>query len=207
MNMAQHKLSLPLQEVDTLKLRVGDVIYVSGTLFMARDEAHHRALDLAKQGKSLPIPTEGLGVFHCGPVVKQSSSGIWKVMAAGPTTSSRMNIFEPEFIEKFGIRLVIGKGGMDDRTLEALRKFKAVYCAFTGGAGVLATRGIRNSEMKEVHWLDLGTPEALWVFEADSFGPLIVAMDAFGGSLYNQVREQARNNIKNIEKKLGLTLS
>ncbi|MFW9928367.1 MAG: FumA C-terminus/TtdB family hydratase beta subunit [Candidatus Thorarchaeota archaeon] len=204
--MAEYIFDLPITDQDIEKLHIGDVLYINGTMFMARDEAHHRALEHAKEGKSFPLNAVGLGLFHCGPVVQQSPEGLWKVMAAGPTTSSRMNLFEPEFIEKFGIKLIVGKGGMDDRTLAALKKFKAVYTAFTGGAGVLAAMGINNSEMKEVHWLDLGTPEALWVFEAKKFGPLIVAMDSHGESLYSQVRQQAKNNILEIEKKLGVNL-
>ena len=205
--MAEYRLNLPLSDEDIEKLRAGDILYLNGEMFMGRDEAHERALEHAKEGKSFPINPKGLALFHCGPVVQQTPEGKWKVMAAGPTTSSRMNLFEPEFLEAFGIKVIIGKGGMDDRTLTALQKHKAVYTTFTGGAGVLAAKGIKNSTMKEVHWLDLGTPEALWVFEGENFGPLVVAMDSHGQSLLKKVRDQANANIKNIENRLGLSLS
>ena len=205
--MTEYKLNLPLSDEDVEKLKIGDILYLSGLMFMGRDEAHERALKHNKEGKPFPINPKGLALFHCGPVVQQTSDGKWIVKAAGPTTSSRMNLFEPEFLEAFGIKVIIGKGGMDDRTLNALQKHKAVYTTFTGGAGVLAAKGIKNSTMKEVHWLDLGTPEALWVFEGENFGPLVVAMDAHGNSLLKNVREKAKENIKNIEKRLGLSLS
>lgn len=205
--MTEYKLNLPLNDAEIEKLQIGDILYLNGLMFMGRDEAHERALEHAKEGKPFPIDPKGLALFHCGPVVQQTQEGKWIVKAAGPTTSSRMNLFEPEFLEAFGIKVIIGKGGMDDRTLAALQKHKAVYTTFTGGAGVLGAMGIKNSTMKEVHWLDLGTPEALWVFEGDNFGPLVVAMDSHGHSLLKNVREKAKENVKNIENRLGLSLS
>ncbi len=205
--MAEYTLNFPLKDDDVTKLKIGDVVYVNGLMVMARDEAHHRALELAEEGKSLPVDLVGNGLFHCGPVVEKGSDGIWSVKAAGPTTSSRMNLFEPEFLEKFKIKVIVGKGGMDKRTSDALQKHKAVYCAFTGGAGVIAAKGIKESKMKDVHWLDLGTPEALWVFEAQKFGPLIVAMDAHGDSLYENVIKQAKENIKVIEQEYAVKLT
>ena len=149
--MAEYKLNLPLKDEDIEKLHAGDILYLNGTMFMGRDEAHERALEHHKEGKPFPIDAKGLALFHCGPVVQQQKDGKWKVMAAGPTTSSRMNLFEPEFIDAFGVKVVIGKGGMDDRTHEALKKHKAIFCTFTGGAGVLAAKGIKNNTMKKVH--------------------------------------------------------
>lgn len=205
--MAEYTLNFPLKKEDVTKLKIGDVVYVNGLMVMARDEAHHRALEYAKEGKPLPVDLVGNGLFHCGPVVEKNNQGEWLVKAAGPTTSSRMNLFETEFIEKYKIKLIVGKGGMDKRTGEALQKYKAVYCAFTGGAGVIAANGIKDNKMKDVHWLDLGTPEALWVFEAKNFGPLIVAMDTQGKSLYDNVRKKAQENIKEIEAQYSLKLA
>ncbi len=205
--MAEYTLTFPLKDNDVTKLKIGDTIYVNGLMVMARDEAHHRALEFAKEGKPLPVNLVGNGLFHCGPVVDKNEKGEWLVKAAGPTTSSRMNLFEAEFIEKYRIKIIVGKGGMDKRTGDALKKFKAVYCAFTGGAGVIAANGIKDNKMKDVHWLDLGTPEALWVFDAKKFGPLIVAMDVHGDSLYTNVMKQAQENIKSIEQKYDLKLT
>ncbi|MHA2365656.1 MAG: FumA C-terminus/TtdB family hydratase beta subunit [Candidatus Hodarchaeales archaeon] len=204
--MAEYHLKTPLTDEDIEKLNIGDIVFLDGIIVMGRDECHERALEFHKEGKQLPIDFKGLALFHCGPVV-QKEGEIWKVVAAGPTTSSRMNLFEPEFIEAFGVKIIIGKGGMDDRTLNAFDKHKAVYCAFTGGAGVIAARGIKDSTMKEVHWIDLGTPEALWVFEGAKFGPLIVAMDSHGKSLYNNVKAESKKRLPEIEKKLGISLT
>ena len=205
--MAEYTLNFPVSDEDITKLKIGDVIYVNGLMVMGRDEAHSRALEFAEEGKDLPVNLEGNGLFHCGPVVHKTETNEWIVKAAGPTTSSRMNLFEAEFLEKFKIKIIVGKGGMDKRTGEALQKYKAVYCAFTGGAGVIAANGIKDNKMKEVHWLDLGTPEALWVFEAKRFGPLIVAMDAHGDSLYENVIKQAKENIKLIEQEYAVKLT
>jgi tartrate/fumarate subfamily iron-sulfur-dependent hydro-lyase beta chain len=113
-----------------------------------------------------------------------------------------MNAIEPEFIEKFRPRAIIGKGGMSQETVDAMRKFTCVYLAITGGAAVLAAERIKK--VHAVHWLDLGMPEALWVLWGEEFGPLIVAIDAHGNSLYASVAERVKNNIPAIEKQLGL---
>lgn len=107
----------------------------------------------------------------------------WEVVSAGPTTSGRMEIFEDKFIEKFGINVIIGKGGMGEKTKNALQKNIGVYTSYTGGAGILAADKVE--EVLEVYWLEeLGMPEAVWVFKVKEFGPLIVAMDSHGKSLY-----------------------
>ena len=126
----------------------------------------------------------------------------WKVVAAGPTTSTRMDIYEAEFLEAFKPRVIIGKGGMGKRTSDALAKHGAVYCAFTGGAAVLAAKAI--TQVKGVEWLDLGMPEAMWVFEVAAFGPLVVAIDANGKNLYKEVLTKVEANKEMIYQKFGL---
>jgi fumarate hydratase subunit beta len=130
-------------------------------------------------------------------------NGEWELVAAGPTTSTRMNTLEPQFIEKFGPRVIIGKGGMGKETLKAMEKFGCVYLALTGGAAVLAAKGIKK--VKGVEWFDLGMPEALWILEGENFGPLIVAMDTHGNSLFDDVEKEIAANVVKIKKKLGLT--
>lgn len=182
--MAVYHLKTPISEGEIRKLKVNDVIYITGTIVTARDQAHRRALEYFKQGKPLPINLEGLAVFHCGPVVSKEGDK-WVAVAAGPTTSTRMDIFEDEFIKNFKVRVVIGKGGMGKRTTDAMAKYGAVYGAFTGGAAILAAKAIKN--VRGVEWLDLGTPEALWIFEVEDFGPLTVAIDAHGNNLFTDV--------------------
>ena len=119
--MAVYKLKTPISEQDVRKLKVNDTLYVSGTIVTARDEAHKKALELHHEGKKLPFDLEGSAVFHCGPIMKKEGDK-WVVVAAGPTTSTRMDQFEDEFIKAFKVRVVIGKGGMGKRTTEALQK-------------------------------------------------------------------------------------
>jgi fumarate hydratase subunit beta len=176
---------------DVKKLRVGDALFLNGEVFTARDSAHRRALEYHREGKELPVNFEGKALFHCGPLVKEDR-GKYKIISAGPTTSARMETFEDEFIEKFRIRVIIGKGGMGTRTTAAMKKYGAVYCAFTGGAGALAANAIKA--VKSVNWLDLGMPEALWTLKVANFGPLAVAIDAHGNNLYE-------DRSKRVEKK------
>lgn len=195
-------LTIPLKEKDVRELQLGETVCITGEFYTARDEAHMRALEYHEEGKNLPVDFRDKAVFHCGPIMRKVDGG-WEVVAAGPTTSTRMNTLEPKFIEYFGPRAVIGKGGMGRETLEAMKKFGCVYLAITGGAAVLAAEGIKK--VKGVEWLDLGMPEALWIFEGENFGPLIVAMDAQGNSLYDKVEAQIKLNTEKIKKKLGLT--
>jgi fumarate hydratase subunit beta len=201
--MAIYKLKTPIiSEGDIRNLKVNDVLYVSGIIVTARDAAHRRALELFKEGKTLPIDLCGLAVFHCGPIVKKED-GRWVVIAAGPTTSARMDAFENEFIKNFGVRVIIGKGGMNRRTAEAMEKYGAVYAAFTGGAAVLAAKAIK--EVKRVEWFDLGMPEALWVFEVENFGPMTIAIDTHGNNLFEEVQKKAEESKPKIYEKLGIS--
>jgi len=176
----KYHFNLPLNTDEIKKLRVGDILYVSGIFFTARDEAHHMML----QKNSLPFDPSEMALYHCGPLMKKIKNR-WQAVSAGPTTSSRMEIFEDKFIEKHGIKLIIGKGGMGDRTQKALKKHNAIYTAYTGGAGALAADKIK--EVQGVYWLDeLGMPEAVWIFKVKDFGPLVIAMDSHGASIYKK---------------------
>ncbi|MFQ6087851.1 MAG: FumA C-terminus/TtdB family hydratase beta subunit [Candidatus Methanofastidiosia archaeon] len=191
-------LKLPLSEEEVRALDLGDVLYLSGIIYTARDEAHMRALEFLRRGRKLPVELKGYGIFHCGPLMRKN--GEWEVVAAGPTTSSRMNLIEPEFLERSSARAIIGKGGMSKPTVEAMQKNGACYFSITGGAAVLAAAGIKK--VLGVHWLDLGMPEALWVFETENFGPLICAIDAKGNSLYERVKREVDVNVSRIRENL-----
>ncbi|MFB0522846.1 MAG: FumA C-terminus/TtdB family hydratase beta subunit [Candidatus Bathyarchaeia archaeon] len=198
--MAVYKLKTPISEEDVRKLKVNDTIYVTGIIFTARDEAHHRALEFHEKRKELPIDLQGLAVFHCGPIVKKKGDE-WIIVAAGPTTSTRMDLFEDDFIKNFRVRVVIGKGGMGKRTTDAMKKYGAVYGALTGGAAVLAAKAIKN--VRSVEWFDLGMPEAMWILEVEEFGPLTVAIDAHGNNLFEDVRKRVEETKQKIYEKLG----
>jgi fumarate hydratase subunit beta len=197
--MTTCKLKTPVSEAEIRKLKVNDVLYITGTVVTARDEAHKRALEYAKKGIALPINLEGSAVYHCGPIMSKQRNK-WIAIAAGPTTSTRIEPFEAELIEKCKVRVVIGKGGMGDKTADAMTKYGAVYCAFTGGAAVLAAKTIKR--VKSVEWLDLGMPEAMWVFEVNAFGPLLVAIDSHGNNLVKNVSEKAEAKKQRIYRKL-----
>ncbi|UCH02769.1 MAG: fumarate hydratase C-terminal domain-containing protein [Candidatus Bathyarchaeota archaeon] len=192
--MATYYLETPISEEAVRRLKVRDTVYLSGEMFTARDSAHRRALEYVAEGKKIAIDMKGKALFHCGPLVK--ANGTYRIISAGPTTSTRMEMFEDEFIEKFGVRVVIGKGGMGLRTTEACKRFGAVYCAFTGGAGAQAGEAI--TRVKSVEWLDLGMPEALWILEIKEFGPLTVAIDSYGTNLYVDVAKQVEKNKEQI---------
>jgi fumarate hydratase subunit beta len=199
--MVSYKFSLPVSEAQVRELRVNDELFLSGIVVTARDQAHRRALEWLKQGKQLPANLEGLAIFHCGPVMRKVSDK-WTVVAAGPTTSTRMDLYQDEFIRAFKPRVIIGKGGMGKRTANALDEFGAVYCAFTGGAAVLAAKAVRR--VVGVEWLDLGMPEAMWFLEVEEFGPLTVAMDAHGNNLFADVAARAEANKRLIYEKMSL---
>jgi fumarate hydratase subunit beta len=201
--MAEHHLGLPLDERTVRGLAMGDTVYLTGTFVTARDEAHIHALHMRKEGRALPFEFENSAVFHCGPIARETSEGRWEIVAAGPTTSTRMNSLEPEFLRTFKARAIIGKGGMSRPTVEAMKEVGAVYLAITGGAAVVAARGI--AEVKAVHWLEeLGMPEALWVLEGRDFGPTTVGIDAHGNSIFERVDAQVRENVGRIKAQLGI---
>jgi tartrate/fumarate subfamily iron-sulfur-dependent hydro-lyase beta chain len=135
----------------------------------------------------IPFDPSKMALYHCGPLMKKENNK-WQVVSAGPTTSSRMEIFEDKFLEKFGTNLIIGKGGMGERTEKALQKFTCVYTAYTGGAGALAADKV--VEVPGVYWLEeLGMPEAVWIFKVKEYGPLVVAIDSHGGSIYKELNK------------------
>lgn len=180
--MMEYHINIPAKKDEIKKLKVGDIVYVTGKVFTARDEAHHTMLHT----KKMPFDPSGMGLYHCGPLMKKEN-GKWQVVSAGPTTSSRMEIFEDKFLEKFEINIIIGKGGMGENTQKALQKYICVYASYTGGAGALAADKVE--EVLGVHWLEeLGMPEAAWIFRVKDFGPLVVAMDSHGNSIYKNLK-------------------
>ena len=199
--MTVYRLRTPVSEEEVRKLRVNDTVYLTGTIVTARDDAHRRALEFHKEGKPLPVNLEGLAVFHCGPITTKEDNR-WRVVAAGPTTSARMEPFEDAFIRNFKVRVVVGKGGMGKKTVDAMKQYGAVYGAFTGGAAVLAAKAVKK--VKGVEWSDLGMPEAMWTLEVEDFGPLTIAIDAHGNNLYETIQTKANAEKQEIYRKLGI---
>ena len=200
--MTEYHLTTPISEEDARKLKVGDIVYVTGDhVYTARDEAHQRALEMYDKGEKTPVDFEGSVVYHVGPVAWQKE-GKWQIVSAGPTTSIRMELFEDEFLRKYKARIIVGKGGMAGKTLAALKDVGSVYCSYTGGCGALAAKGLK--EVRAFEWSDLGMPEALWVITAEEFGPLLVTMDSHGNSLHDEIDRKVEARKADVYSKIGV---
>jgi fumarate hydratase class I len=171
-------LQTPLTEAQVRQLKVGDVVLISGRAYTGRDAVHHHLMN-----HEPPVDLRGAVLYHCGPVVAKEGDG-WKVTAAGPTTSIREEPYQADVIKRYGVRAVIGKGGMGPKTLAALQEAGAVYLNAIGGAAQFYARTIKAVE--GVSLLEFGTPEAMWHLRIEAF-PAIVTMDAHGNSLHEDV--------------------
>jgi fumarate hydratase class I len=182
-------LRTPLTEAQVRDLKVGDIVLVSGTVNTGRDAVHAH---LTKHDP--PIDLNGSVLYHCGPVVVKEGDG-WRVTAAGPTTSIREEPYQADIIRRYGVRAVIGKGGMGARTLAALKESGAVYLNAIGGAAQFYARAIDRVE--GVSLLEFGTPEAMWHLVVTDF-PAIVTMDAHGNSLHKDIEQASAKELTAI---------
>ena len=176
-------LTTPVSETAVRSLKVGDEVAITGRLFTGRDAVHKF---LHEGGKLPPGVTLKDGIlYHCGPVVIKGEKGEWKCVAAGPTTSIREEPYQWQIIRDFGVRAVIGKGGMGEKTLDACRQHGCVYLHAVGGAAQVLAERIQR--VPSVHFMEkFGAPEAIWEFEVVSF-PAVVTMDSHGNSLHRDI--------------------
>jgi L(+)-tartrate dehydratase beta subunit len=195
--MAEYHLKSPFSEADVRQLRVGDIVYFDGLLFGIRDLTQIYMFD---QNHEPPVSLAGAPCLHTAPSLRKVGDK-WEPICVGTTTSTRMERFTPPLIEKYGVRAIIGKGGLYQDSLDAMRKFGAVYLAITGGSAALETKSIE--EVEAVYWEHLH-PEALYQFRVKNFGPLTVAMDSHGRHLYEEVKAEAVNRLPEIYKRLGV---
>lgn len=178
------RLRPPLTEEDARKLKVGDVVLISGKMITGRDAVHHYLMD-----HDSPVDLNGVVLYHCGPVMLKDDTGQWQVKAAGPTTSAREEPYQADIIKKFKIRAVMGKGGMGKKTSDGLKEVGAVYLNAIGGAAQFYAKCL--PKVNDVHLLEkFGIPEAMWELEAVEF-PAIVTMDSHGGSLHAEVAAES----------------
>jgi fumarate hydratase class I len=182
-------LRAPLGEGDVRALKVGDVVLVSGPIFTGRDAVHSHLMK-----HEPPVDLRGSVLYHCGPVVAKEGA-TWRVTAAGPTTSIREEPYQGEIIKRYGVRAVIGKGGMGAKTLAALKEHGAVYLNAIGGAAQFYAQAIKGVE--GVSLLDFGTPEAMWHLRVEDF-PAIVTMDAQGNSLHKDIEQESGQHLEAI---------
>jgi fumarate hydratase, class I len=176
----ERRLQTPISEEDVRSLTVGDVVLLSGTMYTGRDTLHAHLMD-----HDSPVDLKGQVIYHCGPVILKDGDG-WVMKAAGPTTSGREEPYQADIIRKFGIRAVVGKGGMGARTVAALKEHGAVYLNAIGGAAQFYARCVEK--VNGVHFPEFGVPEAMWELSIKDF-PAIVTMDAHGNSLHADVEK------------------
>jgi len=180
--MAEYKMTTPLTDEDIEKLKIGDIVYLSGTIYTARDAAHKRLVDLINEGKELPFDLKGSVIYFVGPTPPKPGEPIG---SAGPTTSYRMDSYSPILIEH-GQKAMIGKGKRNQAVKDACVKHKAVYFGATGGAGALIAQRIKKAEV--IAYPELG-PEAIRKLEVEDF-PVTVVNDSYGGDLYEEGRKK-----------------
>ncbi len=189
--MAEFRLSVPKDNGRITEVRAGDVLYVTGDIAIARDQAHKKLLETY-------IPELiGLPIFHCGPIARKVGED-WKIVAGGPTTSTRMDALTPPILEKYGTKLVIGKGGLGEIGKRGLANFGAVYSEFTGGASALAVSKIICVKKRLLE--ELGPTELVWIWEVKDFGPLLVTLDHEGNDLKRAVTTQAISKLDALAK-------
>jgi fumarate hydratase class I len=175
-------LQAPISDAQIRSLHVGDVVLISGRMFTGRDAVHAHLMK-----HEPPVDLHGAVLYHCGPVVMKEGDG-WRVTAAGPTTSIREEPYQADILKRYGVRVVIGKGGMGAKTLAGLAESGAVYLNAVGGAAQFYARCIER--VAGVSLMEFGTPEAMWHLDVRDF-PAIVTMDAHGNSLHKEVEEQS----------------
>lgn len=171
-------INTPISYDDIKNLRVGDTIYLTGVLVTGRDDVHHRVVH---EGLECPFDFDSMAILHAGPIIKEEPEKN-TMISIGPTSSIRMEADAAAFIEKTGLRLIVGKGGMGEKTSNACKEFGAIHCVYPGGCAVSAATHVE--EIETVYWRELGMPEALWVMRVKEFGPLIVSIDSEGNNMF-----------------------
>lgn len=187
-------LQAPITEEEIRRLRVGDVVIINGDMYTGRDAIHHHLMD-----NDAPVDLNGQIIYHCGPVMLKDENGEWHVKAAGPTTSIREEPYQGDIMKKFGIRAVIGKGGMGQKTLKALREHGGVYLNAIGGAAQYYADCIKKVE--DVHLLEFGIPEAMWHLKVEGFRA-VVTMDSHGNSLHEDVEKTSFERLQQYKEKV-----
>ncbi|MBI4685546.1 MAG: fumarate hydratase C-terminal domain-containing protein [Nitrospirae bacterium] len=198
-------INLPLTKKDALSLKVGDMVLINGLLVTGRDKLHKFLVNEKPQKRDIPFNLDGTVLYHCGPIVipphpplEKGGRGDFRVIAAGPTTSVRVEMYEHEVISKYGLRGIMGKGGMGQSALDAMKENACVYLHTIGGAAVYLADRIKN--VVDVWKLEeFGTTEAMWLLEVENF-PAIVTMDAHGKSMHKKIEKKSLANFKRLIK-------
>jgi L(+)-tartrate dehydratase beta subunit len=187
-------LYTPIKPEDIMDLHIGDIVYLNGTLVTGRDDVLRRVL---YEHRECPVDFTKAAIFHGGPIIKTLPDGTYECVAVGPTSSIRMENDQADFIKVTGLRMIIGKGGMGDKTARGCKQYKCIHCVFPGGCAVKGATMVEKVE--GVKWPELGMPEALWIFKVRHFGPLIVSIDTHGNNLFTQNLAQYQARVSHCE--------
>ena len=201
--MAHHQFSMPVSEAQARALRVDDTVTLNGTLYGIRDATQIHMFD---RGRKTRFDLSGHAVIHTAPNVRKVEKSAanpagYAPLCIGTTTSERMERFTRPLMQQHGVRLIIGKGGLREQSAAAFQELGGAYLAIIGGTAALETTWVEAIEDVD---LDDLNPESLWKFRVSGFGPLLVAMDSHGGSLYSRVRDAARGRRAEVLKRLGV---
>ena len=200
--MTEHRdgriiITTPITDEDITGLRIGDTFYLSGELMTGRDDVHERVVE---EGMAFPVDLNAKALFHAGPIIKTKENGSYEIISIGPTTSMRMERFESAFIEKTGVKIIIGKGGMGADTAAACRMHKAICSAAPAGCSLVCAKCVE--EVEGASWTELGMPEAVWHLKVKEFGPLIVTIDSEGRNYFEELKSDYK--LRSEEQKLRL---
>ncbi len=195
--MAEHRFTTPLREEDVLQLRIGDSVTLDGIVWGIRDGS---LLHMFDRGNAPPVDLRGAVLLHTAPNVKKVGDR-YEPICVGTTTSIRMDRFTEGLLRDYGVRAIIGKGGLSERSAELMREHPAAYLAIVGGAASVETLQIEAIEA--VYWEEL-MPECLWQFRVNGLGPLTVGIDPLGNNLHVDVKQRARERAAAIYAELGI---
>src|SRR5690349_23648549 len=196
--MASYRFTTPLNETDVKKLRLGDSVLLDGVIFGVRDANLIRVFD---KGVPPPVDWQGAALLHTAPNVRKVGPGKYEPLSVGTTTSIRMDGFTEGLLRDYGVRAILGKGGLSARSAELMQQYGACYLSVTGGAAAMET--LQIEEIEKVYWEDL-MPECIWQIRFKGLGPLTVSIDTQGGNLQLDVQNQAQQKAAEILRKMGI---
>src|SRR6267378_4002123 len=197
--MSEYTFKTPLTESNMRQLRIGDSVTLDGIVFGIRDANMIRVFD---QGVPPPVDWRGAALLHTAPNVRKVGPGKYEPISVGTTTSMRMDRFTEGLLRDYGVRAILGKGGLSAKSTEAMKKYGGCYLSVTGGAAAMET--LQIEEIEKAYWEDL-MPECIWQIRFKGFGPLTVGIDAMGGNLQLDVQQQAQRKTAELLRKMGIS--
>ena len=195
--MAEFRFTTPLSEADVRQLHVADAVWLDGIVFGVRDGNLIRVFD---QKVAPPCDWRGAALLHTAPNVKKIGPGKYEPISVGTTTSMRMDRFTEALLRDYGVRAILGKGGLSPSSAAAMQRYGAVYLSVTGGAAAMET--LQIEEIEKVYWEEL-MPECIWQIRFKGLGPMTVGIDTHGGNLQHDVQTQAQQKVEALLKKMG----